>query len=738
MRRVALAIAVLGGLVLCAGQAASAPLRVATAPSVASFSPPSGPFGTKVTIGGSNFSGATAVRFNGTPASKVVVTSASSITATVAAGSSTGKIDVVTPGGTGTSASSFTVTPGVANLKVCAATNAEAADPNDPDSAFGCGADQGGTSFAPGDSILCGFETYNTTGHTVTMDWTHNGVPVGAQAATRVPAAGDADHETWWGYHTQDPALPTGPWACRVKVDGTVTASRQFTVVASSTKAPLAVYATYLDSLDPALAYYTESWRALSATCAGLVGWKDGGPVHARTLFPDAATALPTISSDGLTYTFTIRSGMVFAPGGNGSVTPGSFVRAFQRAARVPGSSGAFFADVITGFNAYASGSASSITGLSVSGSQLQIHLTHKQGTFLARLAMTFFCAVPAATPLTAQNTVPSAGPYYVAPGADLDAGAQLLRNLQYGGHRPHGADEIDIRVGTPPRYGIESGAVDAGFTFPAADWATIYSQYGPSSVQKRAFAWPGASVIQFTFDTAKSYLGPKVRRAIATGIDRTALAQTNGGVPTSSLLSTNQAGYTGTGPYALTADVATARSLMASAGYSSGHHLALTLVTCLNIVCTARGSVLTSQLAQIYIDLTVSQVQNPYQVLAGTNWDIGSTGWDPDFPDPWDNLGPLFATGGSANLSRYASATFDTALAAADAKTGAGRASAFGSLATSLATGDAPATTWETSNDLGFFSTRIECVTYGAYGANLALLNDKNTGAACGTDASE
>jgi hypothetical protein len=61
-----------------------------------------------VTISGTNFAGATAVAFNGAAAS-YSVNSATQISATVPAGASSGPISVMTPGGTATSSSSFTV-----------------------------------------------------------------------------------------------------------------------------------------------------------------------------------------------------------------------------------------------------------------------------------------------------------------------------------------------------------------------------------------------------------------------------------------------------------------------------------------------------------------------------------------------------------------------------------------------------------------------------------------------------
>jgi hypothetical protein len=80
-----------------------------SAPTITSFSPTSGPVGTTVTINGTNFTGATSVKFNGVTAT-FIVNSATKITATVPTGATTGRITVTTPGGTATSTSDFTVT----------------------------------------------------------------------------------------------------------------------------------------------------------------------------------------------------------------------------------------------------------------------------------------------------------------------------------------------------------------------------------------------------------------------------------------------------------------------------------------------------------------------------------------------------------------------------------------------------------------------------------------------------
>ncbi len=85
-----------------------------SAPTVTSVNPNTGPpgGGTSVTITGTNFSGATAVRFGGNAAGSFSVNSATQITATSPAGSGTVDVTVTTPGGTSatSSADQFTYT----------------------------------------------------------------------------------------------------------------------------------------------------------------------------------------------------------------------------------------------------------------------------------------------------------------------------------------------------------------------------------------------------------------------------------------------------------------------------------------------------------------------------------------------------------------------------------------------------------------------------------------------------
>jgi uncharacterized repeat protein (TIGR03803 family) len=80
-------------------------------PQITSFTPPSGPVTTAVTITGVSLTGATKVSFGGVAATTFTVNSDTQVTATVPTGAKTGKIAITTPGGTASSATNFTVTP---------------------------------------------------------------------------------------------------------------------------------------------------------------------------------------------------------------------------------------------------------------------------------------------------------------------------------------------------------------------------------------------------------------------------------------------------------------------------------------------------------------------------------------------------------------------------------------------------------------------------------------------------
>ncbi len=99
----------------CGGYISFTPFLTAPDPGtpalITGFTTASGPVGSTVTLNGCDFTGATAVIFNGVAASSFAVDSDTQITATVPTGATSGPISVTTAAGTATSTGNFTVIP---------------------------------------------------------------------------------------------------------------------------------------------------------------------------------------------------------------------------------------------------------------------------------------------------------------------------------------------------------------------------------------------------------------------------------------------------------------------------------------------------------------------------------------------------------------------------------------------------------------------------------------------------
>jgi peptide/nickel transport system substrate-binding protein len=233
--------------------------------------------------------------------------------------------------------------------------------------------------------------------------------------------------------------------------------------------------ATAVGALDPQVT--TDTGTLELARCClfrGLLSYNgklagDGG----ATPQPDLAATLPTVSPDGLTWSFELRPGIHYAPPlQDTEVVAGDFVRSIERAlapaspatAKARGCSvghscqiGGYFPaqliPFIDGANAYASGDATTISGLETpSSTTLQVRLTKPSGD------LAFLMALPAFAPIPAKPGDPSAA-FGIAQGHDLDFGQGFA-------------------VGTGPY--MVAGAGDIDFSLPPEQ------QQPPSGVSKR------------------------------------------------------------------------------------------------------------------------------------------------------------------------------------------------------------------------------------------------------------
>ena len=116
----------------------------------------------------------------------------------------------------------------------------------------------------------------------------------------------------------------------------------------------------------------------LFATNMALLSYPDKPGLEGSRLVPEAATGLPRVSSDGKTYTFTVRKGIRFSDGS--AVTAAAFKRAFERAADPKQASPAIaFMHTVVGADARNEGKAGSISGVTAKGQTLTVRLTRRR-----------------------------------------------------------------------------------------------------------------------------------------------------------------------------------------------------------------------------------------------------------------------------------------------------------------------------------------------------------------------
>src|SRR5689334_17940850 len=153
-------------------------------------------------------------------------------------------------------------------------------------------------------------------------------------------------------------------------------------------------------TVDPALSYSVGGWQLEYATCLKLLNSADASGPAGSVLVPEAAAALPAVSADGRTYTFTVRDGMRFSPPSGELVDAQTFKHAIERVLAFAGDGALFFDDVV-GAGAVMNGTATTASGIVASEQTLTITLQQARPDFLDRIAMPFACAVPRDTPDT-------------------------------------------------------------------------------------------------------------------------------------------------------------------------------------------------------------------------------------------------------------------------------------------------------------------------------------------------
>lgn len=292
------------------------------------------------------------------------------------------------------------------------------------------------------------------------------------------------------------------------------------------------------DSLDPALGASLQSAEATWLTYTGLVTYAHASGQAGTKLIPGLAESLPKVSSDGRTYTFKLRKGLVYSDGT--PVKASDFAHAVERAMRLNWVGKGLLIENVVGAQAFDEHKASSISGIVADDATgtIAIELNGPFGPFLNVLAFPAVAFVPGDTPIKplSNNPPPGVGPYRIADVVP-NRSFSLLRNSRWGAEGipgiPSGHVDVHVRVESNNQTEAEqvlSGAADvfdSGDTIPP----TLLAQVQREAADR--FAKESTVSDEFFFLNVKSkpFSSPLVREAVNYAIDRRALQRLASGM---------------------------------------------------------------------------------------------------------------------------------------------------------------------------------------------------------------
>ncbi|MEP7046522.1 MAG: ABC transporter substrate-binding protein, partial [Ilumatobacteraceae bacterium] len=337
-----------------------------------------------------------------------------------------------------------------------------------------------------------------------------------------------------------------------------------------------------VQTLDPQRWYSAATWGLANALCTTLIRYADVAGADGAKVVPGLAD-LPTVSADGLTYTFKLKAAK-FANGD--PITPDDIKYTFERLMdpKVDTGTGGYFEATLMGAQDYADGKTPDIAGITTTTDSVAFQLTTADGSFENKIALPTTCPVgkdAAKAPSDSDASILQeygSGPYVIKSFTD-EQSMQWVRNPNYDtatlGERGH-AETIDFTIGVDPAQAalkIKAGDIDA-YTgnFPTADIVSI-SNDATLKAQQFASARPAVLTLFLNNDVAP-FDNPLVRQAVNFALNRTQIQRVWGGpsvgTPTDQILPPAVPNYREYSVYPNAPDLDKAKSLMQQAGITT------------------------------------------------------------------------------------------------------------------------------------------------------------------------
>jgi ABC-type transport system substrate-binding protein/DNA-binding SARP family transcriptional activator/streptogramin lyase len=169
--------------------------------------------------------------------------------------------------------------------------------------------------------------------------------------------------------------------------------------------------------IDPASLYYWWTAAGERFVYDGLVAFRGANGAAGFTLVPDLAARMPTVSQDGKTYSFTLRTGIRYSTGR--IVQAQDFTRGFRRVFTVARTANPYLFNGVVGAAHCLSHPTTCDLSRGVIADdvrhRLSIQLTAPDADFLHKLACLVFPAPPGTSgKQVARSPVPGTGPYQI------------------------------------------------------------------------------------------------------------------------------------------------------------------------------------------------------------------------------------------------------------------------------------------------------------------------------------
>lgn len=416
------------------------------------------------------------------------------------------------------------------------------------------------------------------------------------------------------------------------------------------------LFGTAPDSLDPGMMYTTQGLEADQTAYIPMLAYAHVAGPAGGTLIPGLATALPTISSDGKTYTMTMRSGLKFSNGA--AVKASDFTYAIERALKIPWGGSSFLTANVVGANAYGTGKAKTISGITTDDAtgKITIKLISPYGAFSNVLAFTELAPVPSGTPFKNMPTTPppGVGPYKIV-NVVANTSYSVVRNPDWTpipGIPSGSLNQINVKISsntTANALAVQNNSADE-FDFADTIPPSVLQQVQSQDASRYAKILQPSTYYFFLNQKTKPFSSQLAREAVVTGLDQNAISRLGSGffTPGCYLLPPLMVGHaTQPCPYGdpPTPSLAKAKALVKQSG------MAGTPVTVWGEERTPRRQFVdyyTSFLNQIGFKATEKIIADAsYFPTIGSlklNPQTGFADWNQDFPNPIDFYGILAA----------------------------------------------------------------------------------------------